>query len=122
MLQGWFQVAGQCSDIFGVLLLAREWRLSRNQALHESSMLVSELQLTKEETALRAGASGDISPFFNKIAPLAFKRRNSEVEGAKLNRLRNWIFRLGLILIVLGFGLQVIGSVPGGMPPLGIGK
>jgi hypothetical protein len=103
MCQQWFSVVGLILDVCGFLLIAREWWhvfqhsiLLRQSAVHEDYVLTVE----GEEAARRIREAN------------ASMWRNTQRENRKDNESRQKMFATGMVLVVLGFLGQLIGSLP----------
>jgi hypothetical protein len=103
MCQQWFSVVGLISDVCGFVLIAREWWhvfqhsiLLRLSAVHEDYILTIE----GEEAARRIRDAN------------ASMWRNTQRENRKDNELRRKTFVTGMVLVVLGFLGQLVGSLP----------
>ncbi len=105
MKQGWLSVFGLLLDIVGFLMVALEWRRCfmeewRERARSDSMLGATSWSIPAEERHV--------------IQDQAKVRTTGEMI---VRRKRFW---LGTGLVVLGFLAQMLGSVPGGIPWLGI--
>jgi len=110
MCQQWFSVAGLTLEVIGFLLIAWEWRhvFEHSVALRDAAVEEDyELMVEGEEAAKE-----------RRIAQ-ASMWRNTQRENPKDNRRRATLFYWGVVLVVLGFLGQLVGSWPYGMSVLG---
>jgi hypothetical protein len=103
MCQQWFSVIGLILDVCGFLLIGREWWhvfqhsiLLRRNAVEEDYVLT-----TEGEEAARRRREADASMW-----------RNTQRENRLDNERRQKLFVSGIVLVVLGFLWQLIGSLP----------
>ncbi len=108
MCQQWFSVAGQTCDIAGFLLIAFEWR---HMFLRERERRLYELQHDYDRT--RAEYSGE--EWSDPRGADHTMWREFQKLFIKEWRMRGRIFYGGVILVVIGFTFQVMGSWPRGV-------
>ena len=109
MCQQWLSVIGQFLDVFGFLLITWEWWKSY---IHSRDKRMSELQ--DDSDRFHAETQGESYYDHNPSMAHLFSRLF----------MKDWVFRgrlftLGVILVLLGFGFQALGSWPGGVPLVG---
>ena len=104
MRQEWVQFSGQVSDAVGFALLAVEWhrtlRADKEAREREVEQLARPLRIDTESVISEGEAN---------------KRRDA-IRHETRKRLC-W-FWPGLALVLFGFVLQALGTIPGGFPPL----
>jgi hypothetical protein len=92
MCQNWYSVIGLILDVSGFLLIAREWRWAIN--------------LQGAEKVRAVGEMGERRPWDKNEPKYILQGWFSEF------KIRRRLFRLGTVLIVLGFLGQLLGSWP----------
>jgi uncharacterized membrane protein len=108
MCNQWLSVAGLTFDVVGFLLIAFEWHLMFKREMHERlGRIVEDYAKSKAEAEgvrYRDPAAQDYTMWreFQKLI-------------GKDKRLRQKLFYPGVVLVILGFILQVLGSWPGGL-------
>jgi hypothetical protein len=115
MCQQWFSIVGLVSDVVGFLMIAREWYKAMAFYRFTRELEISEIRarsLARWEGKTRTPYEEDED---NPSLP-------KHMEAALENELadRTGLFWWGMLLVIIGFLLQVIGSWPGGAPLLGI--
>jgi len=97
----WWSVTGNLFDLVGFLIVAGEWYIAMK-------LQAEALQLKSEVTALQYIAHSQNRPDLDRPDLAArIDAANSTLDGWRSN-----LFLGGLILVVIGFALQVIGSWP----------
>lgn len=113
MCHQWLSIAGLAFDIVGFLLIAFEWHLMFKREMHER------LQQTVEVfEKYKAHWTGDQyeEPYLEDHTIW----RELQKLQAKDKRVRQKLFYPGVVLVVLGFLFQVLGSWPWGLTSLGL--
>lgn len=110
--QAWINTAGLGLDFLGVLLLAFEWRTAMRHEAHEAEVAQRE-ELVRPRPGLPtpAGPHHEMHQDFKERQ--RFRERANRAAAARTQR-RGW-FVASLVLIAVGFLLQMIGSLPGGL-------
>jgi hypothetical protein len=103
MCQQWFSVIGLILDVCGFLLIAKEW-----WHVFEHSILLR--QAAVEEDYIET-VEGDEAATRRRRAN-ASMWRNTQRENRKDNDYRRKVFVVGMVMIVLGFLGQLVGSLP----------
>jgi hypothetical protein len=99
MCQQWLSVAGLLADIIGFIFIAREWSWAIN--LQGAEKVRKAGMVYEKQRARREGRRYEE------------EHDDSDWEAWKQEfPLRRGLFRLGLVLVVLGFLGQALGSVP----------
>ena len=102
MCQQWFSVAGLVLDVIGFLIIAFEWKRGFDHSvLLRQAMVERDYMRTTEPEAARERDEGDASMW-----------RNTQRENLKDNQRRAQLFWSGVVLVILGFIGQAIGSLP----------
>jgi hypothetical protein len=103
MCQQWFSVAGLLLDVCGFLLIAREWWhvFEHSILLRQAAVHVDYIQTVEGDEAAKKQREADASMW-----------RNTQRENRKDNERRKRLFVRGMVLVVLGFIGQLIGSLP----------
>jgi len=112
MLQQWFNVAGLSLDFIGVLLLAYEWwiALSAERANAERDAFEQRIR----PSPMMPKPKNPHQPMHDYMRDqLRFQREHAQAHTIRGMR-RSW-FTAALVLIALGFMLQIIGSWPLGI-------
>jgi len=106
MCQQWFSAVGLVLDVVGFLLIAWEWRevFEHNVLRRQNAVEADYLRATQGEEAAR-----------EREWAVASMWRNTQRENMKDNKRRARIFYSGVVLVVLGFLGQFIGSLPFGI-------
>jgi hypothetical protein len=112
MCQQWFSVAGLAFDIVGFLLIAFEWR---HVFRREHERRIDELGHDYE----RSRAEGAGIPYEDPRGSDHTMWREFQKLFLKEWRYRRKIFYAGVVLVVLGFIGQTLGSWPAGVPFIG---
>jgi Rad3-related DNA helicase len=130
MQQGWVQVAGLVADISGFGLIVSEWwnAVIRERAVdlvhraHHFETIAEQLKSRpkSDRWTNRALDRIVISLLEGKEAALEKARALSDHDPVLLFRMRLRNFLLGAALVVLGFILQVLSAIPGGIPLIGL--
>ncbi|MEQ1717106.1 MAG: hypothetical protein ABL907_14150 [Hyphomicrobium sp.] len=123
MHQGWLQVAGLAMDFCGVMLLAYEWMVAfRGQQREEALAAAGEREL-KSLAFQRQGVRDErMAAHLETVAVRAqdrIRQQGTEIRQ-RGHQIRLPVFAAALVLIAGGFGLQILGSWPGGLPVLGV--
>jgi hypothetical protein len=108
MCQQWFSIFGQIFDVLGFLLIAFEWRRG---FLGEREGRINQLQYDFDRTQAERSWEGYKDP---RAADHTMWREVQKL-FIKEWRMRGRIFYGGVVLVVLGFLFQVMGSWPGGV-------
>jgi hypothetical protein len=118
MTQQWLNVLGLALDFAGFMLLLREWWLAFfNEG--RQMQLAEQLDRARSMRNLRNHARGGQNPFetLDRMEDEnAIRRARGEHRAALMAR--RGVFLLATVLIVAGFALQIVGTVPGCCPPL----
>ena len=112
MCQQWFSIAGLLLDIVGFLLIAFEWR---HMYVREREGRMYDLHHDYERS--RAENRGEEYPD-PRSGDYTMARLFSKL-FTKEWRYRGRIFYSGVVLVILGFIGQTLGSWPGGVPFFG---
>ncbi|MFM2423488.1 MAG: hypothetical protein RL291_2018 [Pseudomonadota bacterium] len=130
MRQGWIQIAGLIADITGFLLIVTEWW---NAVIRERAIEMFHTAQHYDQVARQLKEMPRSGRWFDRLLDylmvrLLEERGRALARAEKLakhdpvlvfrKRMRN--FMLGASLVILGFFLQVLSAVPGGIPFLGI--
>lgn len=130
MRQGWIQIAGLLADITGFSLIVTEWW---NAVIRERAVELFHTANHYDQMASRLKDmprdDGWLGRLLDYLMLKILEGRDRALTRAQQlaqhdpvavfrKRLRN--FMLGACLVVLGFLLQVLSAVPGGLPSLGI--
>lgn len=130
MQQGWIQIAGLVCDITGFALIVSEWW---NAVIRERAVEMVHTARQYDEVVRRISDMPRSEGLLGRLLDRLLIRLIEEKEWAltkaeKLaahdpvlvfrKRLRNFLG--GASLVVVGFLLQVLSAVPGGIPLLGI--
>jgi hypothetical protein len=110
MCQQWFSVVGLILDVCGFLLIAKEW-----WHVFEHSILLRQAAVEEDYIRTRQGEKADK----RRREADASMWRNTQRENRKDNAYRKKIFVLGMVLVVLGFIGQLVGSLPYGLSVFG---
>jgi uncharacterized membrane protein len=117
MTQQWLTVLGLTLDFAGFMLVLREWWLA---FFNEKRQIEMEERLERMRAVrnLRPRAPGEPNPF----AQLERMQDDQAIRSARgIHRAamaaRRATFVLSVVLIVLGFVLQLVGAWPGCCPP-----
>lgn len=116
-IQPWLQVAGLAIDFLGVMLIAIEWFLSQRQ---EQAALAIEAQHARSEEGRRmmARARPEVDPNMARHLEMVadHDRRRAGQRGeavrAHYGGMRTRTVAVGLVLVGLGFALQIAGAWP----------
>ncbi len=130
MRQGWIQIAGLISDISGFLLIVTEWW---NAVIRERAVELFHTAKRYEELAeglARTASAGPLGKRFMDYLALTLLEEKERVftrarqladhDPVRLFRKRLRNFVTGAALVILGFALQVLSAIPGGLPIVGI--
>lgn len=130
MHQGWVQLAGLIADISGFMLIVTEWW---NAVIRERATELIHTARRYEEVALqleRLSPRGAIGRrLLDHLLLALVEEKDRKLNQAQVladhdpvlifrKRLRNFI--AGASLVVLGFVLQALSAIPGGIPALGL--
>lgn len=113
-VQSWISVAGIALDLFGFLLLLREWWVA---FFHENAVIEHQQKRTWEQSLRHhqtTHASDQLRTHFdthNRIHDEMVERGARERHIATL-KARKRFFVLATVLIVLGSVLQLVGQLP----------
>ena len=124
MSQGWLQVVGLAVEYIGVLLLAWEWFTARRQDMAERR--VAEAQARREEASAslqRVQADNQhMQRHFEMTRDVQRRMTARELETTRVSfgGLRVAAVAVSLLLVTLGFVLQMLGTWPGCCRALGI--
>jgi hypothetical protein len=112
-LKEWLNFAGLSLDFLGVMLLANEWRIAIRAEQREAEIAEREMRLRPNPMMPR--------PDMPNQAVFDYMRENQRLLQQTLrarsarNMRRNW-FTAAMLLIALGFLLQMVGSWPLPLP------
>jgi hypothetical protein len=130
MRQGWIQIAGLVADITGFLLIVTEWW---NAVIRERAVELFHTAKRYEALASDIAATTPRGAFskrlINYLMRALLDERSKTLSRAQQleahdpivvfrKRLRNFV--CGATLVIIGFLLQVLSAIPGGLPQLGI--
>lgn len=117
MSQAWLNVIGLTFDFIGVVLLSYEWWIALSSERRESEILSREEMLKPNPMLPRSGLPQQaVFDFMNEQQ--RFRQRQARAAAARGAR---WQYYLtALLLVGLGFLLQVAGSWPGCCQTIGI--
>jgi hypothetical protein len=117
MTQQWLTVLGIALDFVGFMLLLREWWLA---FFNEARQLAMEEQLERMRAVrtIRPRAPGEPNPWesLERVQDEQAIRKARTLHRAAMAA-RRGTFLVSMILIVLGFLLQIVGAWPGCCPP-----
>jgi hypothetical protein len=117
MTQQWLTVTGLVLDFVGFMLLLREWWLA---FFNEARQIAMEEQLERIRAMrnIRPRAPGEHNPYesLERMQDEQAIRKARAVHRAAMSA-RRGTFLLSMVLIVLGFLLQIVGAWPGCCPP-----
>jgi hypothetical protein len=111
MCQQWFSVVGQILDVIGFLTIAWEW--------HHMFSRDRRRRIAELEEARNRSMSAQLAVPHMPIDQDAAMWRVFQKLFLREWRWRGRVFGAGVVLIILGFLGQVLGSFPGGVPILG---
>ena len=115
MCQQWFSVVGLLADVIGFMMIAREWYKAMALYRFNRELEISEIRervIAREQGKSRTPYEEDEdNPSLPKHMEQALEYELEERTG---------LFWWGMVLVIVGFVLQVFGSWPGGVPFLGI--
>jgi hypothetical protein len=105
MCQQWLSVIGLTADVIGFLLIAFEWHETFNHLVlsRQNAVELDYIRTTQSDEAAKEREQADSSMW-----------RNTQRENQLDNARRVKLFRAGVALIVIGFLLQLAGSLPYG--------
>jgi hypothetical protein len=117
MTQQWLTTVGIALDFAGFMLLLREWWLA---FFNEARQIAMEEQLERMR-AMRnmiPRAPGEHNPYatLERVQDEQAIRKARALHRAAMSA-RRWTFLLSMVLIVVGFLLQIVGAWPGCCPP-----
>jgi hypothetical protein len=115
--QAWLGVAGLVFDFFGVMLLAWEWRLALTADEREAEREAHARRLTPSPMLPRPG--GPQQAVFDHMRSQMQAEQRARRAGANRGSRRGW-FTAAMVLIAIGFGLQLLGTLPGCCTAIGI--
>jgi Flp pilus assembly protein TadB len=115
MIQQWFNVAGLCFDFIGVIMLAYEWWIALSAENKEAERAAMEQRLRPSPMfQQQQQANNPHQPMHDHMREqLRFQQQSARAQAVRGLR-RSW-FVTALVLIALGFLLQILGSIPGGL-------
>jgi uncharacterized membrane protein len=117
MTQQWLTVTGLVLDFVGFMLLLREWWLA---FFNEARQIATEEQLERIRAMrnIRPRAPGEHNPYesLERMQDEQAIRKARAVHRAAMSA-RRGTFLLSMVLIVVGFLLQIVGAWPGCCPP-----
>lgn len=117
MTQQWLTVLGLALDFAGFALLLREWWLAFFNESRQLEM-AEQLERMRAMRTLIPRNPGERNPYESLERAQdeqAIRRARSEHRQAMAARKR--MFTLAIVLVVLGFSLQLVGAWPGCCPP-----
>jgi hypothetical protein len=114
MQQNWITVAGIAIDLLGFLLLLREWWLA---FFHESSVLEAEKRQSWERSLRhqhQTHAPEALKGHLQTSARIHDQMAEQQARARHIATLksRKGMFMLATALILIGYTLQIIGSLP----------
>lgn len=130
MRQGWVQIAGLIADISGFMLIVTEWW---NAVIRERATELVHTAKRYEVIAQSLAAStprGSLGKrLMNYLLLKLMEEKHRALSRAQQladhdpvivfrKRLRN--FLAGAFLVIIGFILQALSAIPGGLPALGL--
>jgi hypothetical protein len=130
MQQAWVQVAGLCVDFVGVTLIALEWLLAQRQelrllAIAQAQDVSGDMRERMREGARRSGGPGaeQMERHFTVVARMEQQRDRQRVQATRRSYggMRTGVVAIGMVLVLIGFVLQLLGTAPGCCAMLGIG-
>jgi hypothetical protein len=125
MSQAWVQVLGLVVEFLGVLVLAWEWFAARRQDLAVEALAEAEARREAGRAGLERLQADNpaMQRHFEMVRDMDRRRTAHEVDRARSHYggLRARAVVMALLLVALGFGLQLLGTVPGCCPALGVG-
>jgi hypothetical protein len=114
MIQQWFNVAGLGFDFIGVVMLAYEWWIALSAENKEAERAAMEQRLRPSPMFQQHQANNPHQPMHDYMREqLRFQQQSARAQAVRGLR-RSW-FVTALVLIALGFLLQILGSIPGGL-------
>jgi hypothetical protein len=112
MIQQWLNVAGLSLDFLGVIMLAYEWSIALSAENKEAERAAMENRLRPSPAFQQHQANNPHQPMHDYMREqLRFQQQNARAQAVRGLR-RSW-FVTALVLIALGFMLQILGSIPG---------
>lgn len=124
MSQAWLQVIGLGVEFLGVLVLAWEWFAARRQDLAERRL--AEAQARREDGVVGLQRTQSANPQLQRHFEMTLDMqrrmtaRELDATRASYGGMRGLAVSLSLILVSLGFALQLLGSWPGCCAAIGI--
>ncbi len=129
MSQAWVQVTGLFLDFFGFALIAWEWLLAQRaeraqraiEARHARDMEMSRMMQRHQQTT-SPHAQGHMQRHHEVWDDMRTQQAQRAVEATRTSfaTIRYGVIYAGLLLVFLGFTLQVLGTVPGCCGLIGI--
>jgi hypothetical protein len=117
MTQQWITVAGLALDFVGFALLLREWWLAFFNEARQIEM-AEQLERMRAMRTLIPRGPGEPNPYESlERAQDEMAIRKARTAHRQAMAARKRMFLLAMVLIVLGFALQIIGAWPGCCPP-----
>lgn len=124
MSQQWLQVFGLFAEMIGVLLLGWEWFAAARQESRERALADAETEREERQATFRRMQTPN--PVMQRHAEIteSMQRRMTADRMTSVRRryrgLRTRAVVTSLVLVMLGFALQLAGTWPGCCPPIGI--
>jgi hypothetical protein len=115
--QSWLNIAGLCLDFAGVILLAWEWWLALSAERLEADLEDRERRLAPNPMMPRPNNPHQ-AVFDHMRAQHSANVKSQRRSGTRGMR-RGW-FLLAMVMIALGFLLQILGSWPGCCSAIGV--
>jgi hypothetical protein len=109
MTQSWLNVAGLTLDFVGVMLLAYEWSVALAAERREAEV-EARRQMTRPHPSMPRSANPHQPVFDHMREQHEFNERRRRTSAAR--GIRRGAFVTALVLIAVGFLLQIAGSLP----------
>lgn len=129
MSQAWLQVAGLVLDFLGFALIAWEWLIAQRaeraqraiEARHARDMEMSRL-MQRHSQSMNPHASPHMQTHHQVWDDMRTKAASRAIETAREDyaRMRYGVVFTGMAFVVIGFALQVAGTIPGCCAALGV--
>lgn len=129
MSQAWLQVAGLAVDFLGFALIAWEWLIAQRaeraqraiEARHARDMELSRL-MQRQSQGMNPHANPHMQTHHQVWDEMRTQAANRAVETTRADyaRMRYGVVFAGMLLVFLGFALQVAGTIPGCCAAFGI--
>ena len=115
MMQHWFNMAGLSLDFIGVIMLAYEWWIAHKAEQQAAERAAFEQRIRPNPVRQQQMPKNNPHQVMHDHMRETLQFQRQSMQAQMLRGMRRGWFTAALVLIAIGFLLQIVGSWPGGI-------